>query len=62
MDILESLIGLSKEDGLKMCLDNGYKVRITRENSSDFIITGDLCFDRINLEIDENIISKCYIE
>lgn len=59
--LLESIIGLTKEEGSKLCLDNDYKVRITRENSNNYIITSDFCFDRINLELDNGIITKCDI-
>ena len=60
-ELLESLIGLTKEEGTKLCLDNDYKVRITREDSSNYVITMDLRFDRINLELDNGIITKCDI-
>lgn len=60
-EFLESLIGLTKEEGTKLCLDNDYKVRITREDSNNYAITLDLRFDRINLELDNGIITKCDI-
>lgn len=60
-ELLESLIGLTKEEGTKLCLDNDYKVRITREDSNNYVITMDLRFDRINLELDNGIITKCDI-
>ena len=60
-ELLESLIGLTKEEGTKVCLDNDYKVRITREDSNNYVITMDLRFDRINLELDKGIITKCDI-
>lgn len=60
-ELLESLIGLTKEEGTKVCLDNDYKVRITREDSNNYVITMDLRFDRINLKLDKGIITKCDI-
>lgn len=60
-ELLESLIGLTKEEGTKVCLDNDYKVRITREDSNNYVTTMDLRFDRINLELDKGIITKCDI-
>lgn len=60
-ELLESLIGLTKEEGTKLCLDNDYKVRITREDSNNYVITSDLRFDRINLKLDNGIITKCDI-
>jgi len=61
IELLESLIGMTKELGLQLCKENNYKVRITREDSNYSIITMDLCFDRINLEIDNKLITKCDI-
>lgn len=61
MELLEALIGLSKEEGINLCSDNNYKLRIVREDSKNYIITMDLRFDRINLEIDNGIITKCNI-
>jgi hypothetical protein len=60
-ELLESLIGLTKEEGSKVCLENDYKVRVTREDSNNSVITMDLRFDRINLELDKGIITKCDI-
>ena len=60
-ELLESLMGLTKEEGTKLCLGNDYKVRITREDSNNYVITMDLRFDRINLELDNGIITKCDI-
>lgn len=60
-DLLESLIGMEKEEGLKLCLDNKYQFRITREDSNNYVVIMDLRFDRINLEIDKGIITKSNI-
>jgi hypothetical protein len=57
-ELLESLIGMDKESGSELCKEKDYKVRITRENSNNYVITMDFRFDRINLEIDNNIITK----
>lgn len=53
------LIGLSEEDAIKMCSDSEYQYRIVRRDSENFIITMDLRFDRINLEIDDGVVTKC---
>jgi|LakMenEpi03Aug12_release.lakeMendotaPanAssembly.Ray.scaffolds.fasta_scaffold2991336_2 hypothetical protein len=60
-ELLESLIGMNKESGTELCKENDYKVRITREDSNNYAITMDLRFDRINLEIDKGLITKCDI-
>lgn len=53
------LIGLSEEDAIKMCSDSEYQYRIVRRDSENFIITMDLRSDRINLEIDDGVVTKC---
>ena len=58
---LKYLIGLSTDDASKLCLHNLYKVRVTRKDSTNYICTQDLCLDRINLEIDNDVVTKCYI-
>ena len=58
-EFLKSLIGMNKDDGFELCKENDYKFRITREDSNNHIITCDLRFDRINVEIDNGIITKC---
>jgi hypothetical protein len=60
-ELLESLIGMNKESGTELCKENDYKVRIKREDSNNYAITMDLRFDRINLEIDKGLITKCDI-
>jgi hypothetical protein len=60
-ELLESLIGMDKESVTELCKENDYKVRITREDSNNYVITMDLRFDRINLEIDKGLITKCDI-
>jgi hypothetical protein len=60
-ELLESLIGMNKESGTELCKENDYKVRIKREDSNNYVITMDLRFDRINLEIDKGLITKCDI-
>lgn len=60
-ELLESLIGLTKERGALQCIINNYKVRIRREDSNIYMLTMDMCTDRINLEIDNDIITKCDI-
>jgi hypothetical protein len=57
-ELLDSLIGMDVESGSKLCKENGYVVRITREDSLNYMVTMDLRFDRINLEIDNGLITN----
>jgi len=60
-ELLESLIGMTEDNGLKLCKENDYDIRIVREDSNNYAITMDLRFNRINLVIDKGIITKCDI-
>ena len=60
-DLLKSLIGKTKEEGSELCKNAGYDVRIVRVDSIRYIITMDLRFDRVNFELDNNLITKCGI-
>ncbi len=58
-NFLKSLIGLTKDDCIKLCNENNYDCRITREDGNSYAITCDLVFNRINLELDNGIVSAC---
>ena len=58
-DILKILIGMNKEDAFKLCRDNEFTIRVTREDSNIYYGTMDLNFDRINLQIDNGFITEC---
>lgn len=58
-NLLKDLIGMTKESGSRLCRENDYEVRITREDSINYVITMDMKFNRINLEIEEGLIAKC---
>jgi hypothetical protein len=60
-ELLESLIGMTEDNGLKLCKENDYDFRVVRQDSNNYAITMDLRFNRINLEIDNGIITKCDI-
>ena len=57
-EFLESLLGLSEEEAVNRCIDNGHRVRVTRTDDRYYIITMDLRFDRVNLELDNGVITK----
>lgn len=56
-ELLNFLIGKTKEEGIELCKNNGYKVRIVRVDSNRYIITMDLSLERINFELDNGIIT-----
>jgi hypothetical protein len=58
-EILKSLIGMNKEDAFKLCRDNEFVIRVNREDSDIYCGTMDLNFDRINLQIDNGVITEC---
>jgi len=60
-DYLNSLIGKTKEDAIKICIDDKYNYRIIREDDTNYMVTCDFQFYRINFEIDNNLISDATI-
>lgn len=60
-ELLKKLIGESKECAISICKENGYKVRITKEDSISFVIPLELRFDRINLQIEKGIVVSCHV-
>lgn len=59
--LLELLIGLTIDDAFDLCKKNGFRFRITREDSNYFIVTMDFCNDRVNVEVDGGMVTKCDI-
>lgn len=60
-ELLNLLKGKTKEEGTKICHDKKFICRISREDSALYMLTMDLRFDRITLEIDNGIITKSKI-
>ena len=58
-ELLESLIGKTKEDAQKLCDENRFKMRVIREDSNNYKITLDCRFDRINIRLDNNLVTSC---
>jgi hypothetical protein len=59
--LLVSLIGMDVKAGSELCEAEGYIVRKVRIDSDNYLVTMDLRFNRINLYIDDNKITKCDI-
>ena len=58
-ELLKSLIGKTKEDAQKLCDENKFKMRIFREDSTSYAITMNYRFDRINVRLDNNLVTSC---
>jgi len=58
LEILETLLQKTKEEARKICKDNGYESRITREDKNYYIITHDLHSNRVNIELDNGLVTK----
>ncbi len=58
-DFLETLIGKTEKEAQEMCKKEKYSFRTTRKDKTNFIITADLNFDRVNLELDNDLVTKC---
>jgi hypothetical protein len=52
------ILGMTKEDGINYCTNMDYIVAVTRVDDTRYLVTMDLRFDRVNLEIDNGIITK----
>ena len=58
-EFTKSLVGLTFEEAIDKCESINY--RITREDDNNYFVTMDLRFDRINFEIDDNVVTKASI-
>ena len=57
-EFLESLIGKSIDEARSICIDSNISFRVVREDETNYIVTMDLRSDRINVEIDNGIITN----
>lgn len=55
-ELCDILIGISKENGISKCSENGFIFRISKENGISYFLTQDLRFDRVNVVIDSDVI------
>ena len=59
--LLDSLIGKSLEQAKELAGFNGFAIRVTREDSTNFMVTMNRRFDRIDVQIDNGVITSCKI-
>lgn len=52
------VVGMTKQDACRWLKDRGLTYRTVKEDGKNFIITMDLCFDRVNLTIEKGLITK----
>jgi putative hemolysin len=55
---LEKLIGMNLSDARLFCEQKGYTTRVMREDDMNFFGTCDLRADRVNLELDNGVVTK----
>ena len=60
--LLQSLIGKPLEQAKELAGFNGFAIRVTREDSTIYMVTMDLRFDRIDVQIDSGIVTKCNVD
>jgi hypothetical protein len=56
--LLQSLIGKPLEQAKELAGFNGFAIRVTREDSTNYMVTMDIRFDRIDVQIDNGVITK----
>ena len=56
--LLQGLVGMDLTQATHLCQVSGFDSRVTREDSTHFMLTHDLRFDRVNLEVDNGIVTK----
>ena len=55
----QDLVGLSVDEAVSLATSNGFVVRLAREDGTDFVLTMDLNFRRINLDVvDGHVVSS----
>ena len=58
---INDLIGKTFEQAFALCKGHNYIIRITKEDNINCAITTDFQFNRVNVEIEKGIITKCDI-
>jgi hypothetical protein len=59
--LLESLIGKTLNEAKELASFNGFSIRISREDNNNFPLTMNMRFDRIDIELDNGLVTKSKI-
>lgn len=59
--LLESLIEKTLNEAKELVLFNGFSIRISREDNNNFSLTMNMRFDRIDIELDNGLVTKSKI-
>lgn len=59
--LLESLIGKTLNEAKELASFNGFSIRISREDNNNFTLTMNMRFDRIDIELDNGLVTKSKI-
>jgi len=55
---IDTIIGKTQEEGIKILKDNYTDYRVVRADSEYYIVTCDFIPERVNLEIDNDVITS----
>lgn len=58
--LLDSIIGKTEEEGVKFLSENNIDFRIVRKDDTNYIVTYDFKPNRVNVELDNDVITYCY--
>lgn len=57
-EFVESLIGKTMQEARALCVESNKSFRILREDETRYIVTMDFVFDRVNVDIDNGIVTR----
>ena len=57
----DALVGLTKEEAEAAAADAGYTVRVTIEDGQMFPMTMDYRTDRINIEVENGVVTRAFV-
>lgn len=57
----EALVGLTKEEAEEAAAEAGYTVRVTSEDGQMFPMTMDYRTDRINIEVENGVVTRAFV-